>query len=95
MTFNKEYMQKKSNEFWDAYFKLLELKHEDIGKIITETPLVREIDIDEKYSLKVGRNATRWDLVYKRWDDIVVEVLEVDDATRAFRLLHNYLDRVV
>ena len=95
MTFNKEYMQKKSNKFWDAYFKLLELKHEDIGKIITETPLVREIDIDEKYSLKVGRNAARWQLVYKRWDNVVVEVLEIDDATRAFRLLHNYLDRVV
>lgn len=95
MTFNKEYMQKKSNEFWDAYFKLLELKHEDIGKTITEVPLVREIDIDEKYSLKVGRNATRWQLVYKRWDDVVVEVLEIDDATRAFRLLHCYLDRVV
>ena len=95
MTFNKEYMQKKSNEFWDAYFKLLELKHEDIGKTITEVPLVREIDIDEDYSLKVGRNATRWSLVYKRWDDVVVEVLEIDDATRAFRLLHNYLDRVV
>lgn len=95
MTFNKEYMQKKSNEFWDAYFKLLKLKHEDIGKILTEVPLVREIDIDEKYSLKVGRNATRWWLVYKRWDDVVVEVLEIDDATRAFRLLHCYLDRVV
>ena len=95
MTFNKEYMQKKSNEFWDAYFKLLELKHEDIGKIITETPLVCEIDIDEEYSLKVGRNATRWQLVYKRWDNVVEEVLEIDDATRAFRLLHNYLDRVV
>ena len=95
MTFNKEYMQKKSNEFWDAYFKLLELKHEDNGKIITETPLVREIDIDEEYSLKVGRNATRWCLVYKRWNNVVVEVLEIDDATRAFRLLHNYLDRVI
>ena len=95
MTFNKEYMQKKSNEFWDAYFKLLELKHEDIGKAITEVPLVREIDIDDKYSLKVGRNVTRWILVYKRWDDVVVEVLEIDDTTRAFRLLHSYLDRVV
>ena len=95
MTFNKEYMQKKSNEFWDAYFKLLELKHEDIGKTITEVPFVREIDIDEDYSLKVGRNATRWRLVYKRWDNVIVEVLEIDDATRAFRLLHVYLDRVV
>ena len=95
MTFNKEYMQKKSNEFWDAYFKLLELKHEDIGKTITEVPFVREIDIDEDYSLKVGRNATRWLLVYKRWDNVIVEVLEIDDATRAFRLLHVYLDRVV
>lgn len=95
MTFNKKYMQKKSNEFWDAYFKLLELKHEDIGKTITEVPLVREIDIDEEYSLKAYRNATRWQLVYKRWDDVVVEVLEIDDATRAFRLLHCYLDRVV
>lgn len=95
MTFNKEYMQKKSNEFWDAYFKLLELKHEDIGKTITEVPLVREIDIDDEYSFKVGRNATRWQLVYKIWDNVVVEVLEIDDATRAFRLLYNYLDRVV
>lgn len=95
MTFNIEFMKEKSNLFWDAYFHMLELTNQDFGKRLEETPLVREIDIDEDYSLRVGRNKARWKLVVKLTNAEICEVVEIDIATRAFELLHTYLDRSV
>lgn len=95
MTFNKKYIKEKSNQFWEAYFLMLELKEQDIGKFVAEVPLVREVDIDEDYLLRVGRNAARWALVDKQFETEVAEELSIDDATRAFELLRDYLNRVV
>ena len=95
MTFNIEYMKKKSDDFWNAYFLLLDLKGNDIGKPIDEVPIVREVDIDEDYLLRAGRNHIRWELVEKLTNVVISEVAEIDIATRAFDLLHTYLDRIV
>ena len=95
MTFNIEYMKKKSDDFWNAYFLLLDLKYNDIGKPIDEVPIVREVDIDEDYLLRAGRNHIRWELVEKLTNVVISEVAEIDIATRAFDLLHTYLDRIV
>ena len=95
MTFNIEYMKKKSDDFWNAYFLLLDLKDNDIGKPIDEVPIVREVDIDEDYLLRAGRNHIRWKLVEKLTNVVISEVAEIDIATRAFDLFHTYLDRIV
>lgn len=95
MTFNIEYMKKKSDDFWNAYFLLLELKNNDIGKPIDEVPIAREVDIDEDYLLRAGRNHIRWELVEKLTNGVISEVAEIDIATRAFDLLHTYLDQIV
>lgn len=95
MTFNLNYMQEKTNEFWDAYFKLLEIRDECRRKKCDEVPLVTEVDINEEYSLIFGRTLTRWSLVYKPMKCSVKEVNELDDATRASKLIEAYTNHCV
>lgn len=94
MKYTTEYLQEKVGKFWDSYLALLELKEADIGKNIDDVPIVREMDIDENYSLRVGRNAARWKLVEKSDTSEGVEISEVihiDNIRRGLDLLNNYL----
>jgi hypothetical protein len=91
MTFNLEHMKERSNLFWDAYFRALELLDGDRGKFVDEVPIVREIPITDDLMFRIGRKRSKWELVYIPtgcgW-----LVNELDDATRAFELMSYYLE---
>lgn len=91
MTFNLNHMKEQTNKFWDAYFQALELLDGDRGKLIEEVPIVREISITDELVFRIGRIRSNWELVYLP-TEAIWPVCELDDATRAFALLGNYLE---
>lgn len=91
MTFNLEHMKERTNLFWDAYFKALELLDSDRGKLIEDVPIAREIPITNDLLFRIGRIRSAWELVYIPCD-CSMAVCEIDDATRAFKLLSDFLE---
>lgn len=94
MKFNSEFMKEQTNLFWDAYFKALELLDDDRGKPIEKTPIVREIPITDDFIFRIGRNRSKWELVYLTLNrsSTVWIVNQLNDANRAFELLSYFLE---
>ena len=92
MTFTKEHMQTKTNQFWDAYFKVL--KNRNKNSTTMDPTLWDYIDIDEDYCFSHNHHVII--LARKNPDYCVMGITcEPDICTAALKLLPVYLDRVV
>lgn len=94
MGFDKEYLKAKTNQFYDAYFALVNADWEDHGKRLEDVPAMREMNIDDDYKLISYRGA-RYALYFNPEDYEVYETYKIDIPERGFTLLYNYLMRIV
>ena len=97
MKFNSEHMKDQTNLFWDAYFQALELLDNDRVKFVEEVPIVREIPITDNFIFRIGRNRSKWELIYSPLDRssefiCTWTVNQLNDANRAFELLSYFLE---
>jgi hypothetical protein len=84
-------MKERTDLFWDAYFRALELLNSDRGKYVDEVPIAREIPITDELMFRIGRIRCVWELIYIP-TGCAYTVNQMDDATRAFELLSIFLE---